>query len=151
MTMTLRQGESENVIPLLEKVPIFGSLNKAILTEIAKSSTIETYEPEAKIAAQGEEGTSFCLVLNGLVEVRRSKRIIAKLRRGGFFGEMAILDGQPRSADVVALEKTSCLALSRSSFKTLIESNPDLALGILQEVVRRLRETTKSIHHSFFS
>ena len=149
--MALSQVELENAMPLLKKVPIFDSLNRASLGEVAESSAIETYETGAKIATQGEEGTSFYLILDGSVEVRRSRRVIAKLGRGDFFGEMAILDGQPRSADIVAIEKTNCLALSRSSFKTLIESNPALALGILQEVVRRLRETTKSIHHSFFS
>jgi len=149
--MPLSQVEMENAMPLLKKVPIFGSLKRSILSEVAESSVIETYETGAKIAAQGEEGTSFYMILEGSVEVRRSRRVIAKLGRGDFFGEMAILDGQPRSADIIAIEKTNCLALSRSTFKTLLESNPDLALSILQEVVRRLRETTKSIHHSFLS
>ncbi len=114
---------------------------------IAESSAIETFDTGAKITTKGEEGTSFYLILDGTVEIRLSRRIVAKLGRGEFFGEMAILDEEPRSADVVAIEKTRCFAISRPSFKELIESNPAITSGVLKEIVRRLRETTKT---SFF-
>jgi len=145
--MPLTQNQMDDAIPLFKKVPIFASLDGKSLGQIANSSVIETFDAGAKIATKGEEGTSFFLILDGAVEVRLSRRIVAKLGRGEFFGEMAILDEEPRSADVVAIEKTSCFAITRSSFKELIESNPAIGSGILKEVVRRLRKTTKT---SFF-
>jgi len=145
--MPISQGELDEVLPLLKKVPIFGSLDKSSLNEIVETSSIEIFKAGAKIATKGAEGTSFYLILDGVVEVRLSRRIVAKLARGEFFGEMSILDEEPRSADVIAIEETRCLAITRPSFKALLESNPVIATGVLKEVVRRLRKTTKT---SFF-
>ena len=136
--------EKKEVIPMLQQVPIFSSLDKKRLDSIANSATKMTYEAGKTIAKEGEKGETFYLILDGAVEVRR-KKVLAKLGRGQFFGEMALFDDQPRSADVVAIEKTTCVLLTTWALSGVIGSNPRIAQGIITELVRRLRETNKAL------
>ncbi len=91
------------------------------------------------IVRKGETGIGFYLIAEGNVEVRSDGQVLSRLGAGQFFGEMSILDGKPRSADVVALEPSRCLALSAWSFKSIVSSHPKMALKLLQESVRRLQ------------
>ena len=86
------------------------------------------------------------MILDGSVEIRSDGTTIAKLGSGQFFGEMSVIDNQPRSADVVAVEPSRCLILSAWSFNALISENPKIALKMLQEFVRRLRSTNQALH-----
>ena len=95
--MTISETEVKATIPLLEQVPIFSSLKRAQLTKLAKSSTIRSYDPGETITKQGDQGVAFYLVLEGLVEVKRSNRSLAKLGRGQFFGELSVMDEHPRT------------------------------------------------------
>ena len=83
--------------------------------------------------------------MDGTVEVRTDGRVLSKLGPGQFFGEMALLDGQPRSADVVAIEPSRCLAMSSWSFSGIVSEHPKIALKMLQEFVRRLRVNAQNI------
>ncbi len=94
---------------------------------------------------EGESGVGFYLIVGGSAEVRRDGRALTKLARGQFFGEMGLLDQQPRSADVVALEDTDCLVLSGPTFWSLVSTNPKIARALVQELARRLRETNKTL------
>jgi CRP/FNR family transcriptional regulator len=86
------------------------------------------------------------LVLNGRVEVRKGEKTLAELGPGQFFGEMALLvEGAPRSADVVALEDTECLVLTRWDLRSLIQTHPDMALKMLGEMARRLSTTHQAL------
>ena len=110
---------------------------------VVKSSKERNFESGQTIVRKGEPGVGFYLILEGAVEVRSDGRTLSKLGPGQFFGEMSILDNQPRSADVVTVEPSRILFLSASSFKTLIFANPKIALKMLQEFVRRLRNIDK--------
>ena len=70
---------------------------------------------------------------------------MAKLRRGDFFGEMSLLDNQPRSADVVAEEATKCLVLLRWNFWALVSKNRKIARALLEEMARRLRAANDAL------
>ena len=150
MTSTSKELEASEAAALLRKIPMFAALDQQLLDGIARSSATSDFGAGSTIAKEGEEGSSLYLILKGGVEVRRARRVLSRLKQGQFFGEMSILDGQPRSADVLATESTECLVLDRSKFEELVRAHPELALGILKEVVGRLRETSKSVHHSFF-
>jgi CRP-like cAMP-binding protein len=97
--------------------------------------------PGRSSSRQGARAVGFFLVLEGQVEVRRQEKAVAKLGKGQFFGEMALIDDQPRSGDVVAIAATNCFVLSAWSFSALVKTEPAIALGMMKEFVRRLRDT----------
>jgi uncharacterized membrane protein len=72
---------------------------------------------------------------------------LAELGAGDFFGEMAMLDGRPRSADAVALVATKLAVLEREDFRAFVRNNPDIALGLLTAITRRLRHTDNLLRH----
>jgi CRP/FNR family cyclic AMP-dependent transcriptional regulator len=142
--MKLHGEENEAVIAMLEKNPLWAGLDRKDLKAIVKASEERKFETGDVILGKGEGGVGFYLIVDGSVEVKSDSDILAKLGPGQFFGEMAVLDNQPRSADVVAAEPSRCFIVSEWSFKALISQNPKIALKMLQELVRRLRDTHKS-------
>lgn len=143
--MKLQRSEKEPIIEMLQNTPLWSGLSDQDLKLIVKLSKERDFESGQTIVSKGEGGIGFYLILTGAVEVRSNGNLLSKLGPGQFFGEMSVLDNQPRSADVVAVEPSRVLILSAWSFKTLISDNPKIALKMLQEFVRRLRNTTKSL------
>jgi CRP/FNR family cyclic AMP-dependent transcriptional regulator len=142
--MKLRGEENEAVMTMLEKNPLWAGLDKKELQAIIKVSEERKFETGDIILGKGEGGVGFYLIMNGLVDIKSDSRVLAKLGPGQFFGEMAVLDNQPRSANVIAAEPSRCFIISEWSFKALISQNPRIALKMLQELVRRLRDANKS-------
>lgn len=141
----LSDSEKKTVIPMLQEVPLFSSLDKKALGRIANSATKRVFEEGEVITQEGEMGVTFYLILNGSVEVKRGKRVLAELGRKQFFGEMALFDNQPRSADVVATSETTCILLTSWDLMGVISANPKIAQRVIAELARRLRETNKSL------
>ncbi len=124
---------------MLQDVPLFSGLGKEELSRIADVGREVNFEPGQSILKQGEPGLSFLLILEGKVEVRKNGKKVATTGPGGFFGEMTVFDDKPRSADVVAIERTTCFGMTNWSFIPVLRSNPSIAIGIIQELVKRLR------------
>ena len=143
--MKLRGSETNTTVEMLQKTPLWSGLTEKELKVIARSFKELKYESGDVIVRKGEAGIGFYLITDGTVEVRSDGRVLSKLGPGQFFGEMALLDGQPRSADVVALEPSRCLAMSSWSFKSIVSEHPKMALKMLQEFVRRLRMNAQNI------
>ena len=102
--------------------------------------------PEGKeVVKEGTPGTTFHVILDGQAKVLRGRRTMASFSAGDFFGEIAMLDGGPRTATVVAETPLVCLTLSRGDFLDVLEDQANLAARILREVARRLRVTDQSI------
>ena len=99
------------------------------------------------IARQGEIGTGFFVVVSGAVRVVRDGEVLAQLGPGDFFGELSVLDGRPRIAQVVSSEPTTCLALASWDFEAVVGEQPSVAMAILRELAGRLRELTAAQHH----
>jgi CRP-like cAMP-binding protein len=118
------------------------------LKAIVKISKQQKFQSGETIVKKGDEGTGFYLVLDGAVEIRSDGKILSKLGSGQFFGEMSVVDTQPRSADVVVVEPSRVLFLSSWSFKSLISERPRIAVKMLQEFVRRLRNTDRALSES---
>jgi len=137
--------ETSTIVETLQKAPLWSGLTEKELKIIARSFKELKYETGDVIVRKGEAGVGFYLIADGTVEVRSNGKVLSKLGPGHFFGEMSILDGQPRSADVVALEPSRCLALTSWSFKSIVSSHPKMALKLLQESVRRLRTNTQTL------
>lgn len=141
----MAQEESKPNIEMFEAIPLFKSLSKEELKEIANSSKETIFPSGASIVKEGDAGLGFYLIIEGQALVKHNERILAKLGRGNFFGEMSLFDDQPRSADVIAAEPTKCLVLLRWNFWALVNKNPQIARGLLKEMGRRLRATDESL------
>lgn len=143
--MKLRGAADESVVEMLEKASLWSGLGRKDLKFIVQLAKERKYEAGDVIVQKGEGGVGFYLILDGSVEIKSNGTTLSRLGAGQFFGEMSVIDNQPRSANVVALEPSRCLILTAWSFNALISEHPKIALKILQEFVRRLRNTDKAL------
>lgn len=132
---------------LLARAPLFASVDAEGIAQIASRVVEVEFPKDHVIARQGDVGTGFFLVASGSVRVVRDGETIAKLGPGDFFGELSVLDGQPRIAQVIADEPTVCLALASWDFEAVVKEQPAVALAILRGLAGRLRELTEAHRH----
>lgn len=123
----------------LKSIDLFSQIPGQDLAQVALIATEEVREPGEEIFAEGEAGDALYLVLEGKVRVHRGDRVIAELGERECFGEMAILDAAPRSATVTAVAGTRLLRLSREDFQEIMSEKPEIALGVIKVLSRRLR------------
>jgi len=129
---------------MLGSVPFFSGLDAKSRKALLAQGKEMSYRAGDTIVSEGTTGVGFYLILDGLAEVRKKGKVLATLSKGQFFGEMSLIDDMPRSADVVALQQTKCWAITSWSFASLIKIHPELAVGMLKEVVKRLRAALSS-------
>jgi CRP-like cAMP-binding protein len=124
----------------LAKVPLFSACSKKELQTIARASD-EVNVPKSKtLVEEGKPGHEFFLILDGTASVKRGKKEIAKLGKGQYFGELALLDRGPRSASVVATSDMAVLVLGQREFAGVIDEVPSLAHKLLTSMAQRLRD-----------
>jgi len=128
---------------LIGACPLFRGLTAEDLASVAAVAIEVEFPAERVIARQGEVGTGFFIVVEGQVRVVRDGTPVARLGPGEFFGELSVLDGGPRIAQVVAETPTSCLALASWDFERVLREEPGVALAVLKVVAGRLREVTE--------
>ncbi len=137
---------ADKTIELLKEVPLFSKCNKKQLKSVKKTAKEKEFEAGDKIVKEGDmSNVGFYLILEGQVEVKQGEKTLSKLGSGQFFGEMAVLDEKPRSADVVATMDTKCLLLTTWDFKALLKSYPGMAEKIIAELANRLRQTNMAL------
>ncbi len=139
MTLTLTHDRR---VELIGGCPLFHGLDAAGLAAVAAAAIEVEFPAERVIARQGEIGTGFFVVVDGTVRVIRDGAVVARLGPGEFFGELSVLDGGPRVAQVVADGPTRCLALASWDFERVLREEPGVALSVLRVVAGRLREVT---------
>jgi CRP-like cAMP-binding protein len=132
---------------LLAGCRLFAGVGQPDLEAVAGRAVEVDFPASHVIARQGEIGTGFFLIVSGSVRVVRGGEDVAVLGPGEFFGELSVLDGQPRVAQVVAIEPTRCLALASWDFEQALLESPSLALSILRGLAARLRSVTEQQHH----
>lgn len=142
--MTLTQDRRTE---LLGACRLFSGVRPEDLTAVAERAIEVEFPADRVIARQGEIGTGFFVVVDGAVRVVRDGEEVAILRAGDFFGELSVLDGLPRVAQVVATEPTRCLALASWDFEQALLDSPTLALAILRGLAARVRSVTEQQHH----
>jgi CRP-like cAMP-binding protein len=124
----------------LEQVSVLSSLPEDLRRRLLAAGEERTYAAGEPIVGQGEEGDLLFLLLEGRVRVERAGRPVAALGTGDFFGEVSVLDGGRRSADVVAETDVRCLTVSRETLHRTLVDDPETAWRMLQAVASRLRE-----------
>ncbi len=126
-------------VELLSSVPLFSALSKRQLKGVAATALERTFQPGETIVKQGDKGIGFYLLLSGNAEVLRAGQKVGSLSTGQFFGEMALVDEQPRTADVKATSAVRCLVLNRWEFWGAVGQDPEIIRALFVETVRRLR------------
>jgi CRP-like cAMP-binding protein len=132
---------------LLATAPLFADIDGDGMERIAARAVEVDFAPDHVIARQGEIGTGFFVIASGGARVIRDGVVIARLGPGDFFGELSILDGQPRIAQVVADGPTTCLGLASWDFEAVIREEPAVALAVMRGLARRLRGVTEGPNH----
>ena len=115
---------------LLGACRLFRDLDAAGLGAIASAAIEVDFPAERVIARQGEIGTGFFVIVDGSVRVVRDGETVAHLAAGDFFGELSVLDGAPRNAQVVAERPAVCLALASWDFERVLRDQPGVAWKI---------------------
>ncbi|MSP64308.1 MAG: Crp/Fnr family transcriptional regulator [Ignavibacteria bacterium] len=137
-------------IEFLRYVPIFADLTDLELERITKLGSRKKFSKGGIILLEKESAASMFVIVTGKVKVVRMDEegrevILSILGESDFFGEMAILDGQARSATVVALNKTEIFVIQRHDFLKLIHSHPIVGIALLRELTSRLRKADAQI------
>ncbi len=129
-------------LTILQRTPLFRGLNRRQIEQIGKRFVERTYAPGDKIVTQGKGGEGFFVIMEGRAEAIHEQAdgthaVLNLLNPGDFFGEMALLTEQMRTASVVAVEPTRCLVLAQWDFLGLLREDADMAVAVLQELAAR--------------
>lgn len=127
----------------LAQVPIFSECTKRELTIIGRAAKEVSHAEGTVIAREGERGVGLFLILEGQCKVSIGGKTKAKLGPGDFFGEVALLDGGPRTATVTAMTPVRLVGITGWVFRGLLMEHPSIALKTLEAVAGRLRAVTK--------
>jgi small-conductance mechanosensitive channel/CRP-like cAMP-binding protein len=131
----------EQIADRLSAVDVFAPLSSDELRQLATATVGHVFAPSETLIRAGDEGSSMFVVHNGKVAIqvpdKSGPRTVAVLSEGNFFGEMALFTGEPRTANVVALEETEVLEIGHAAMKHIFETNPGLAESISWTITER--------------
>jgi CRP/FNR family transcriptional regulator, cyclic AMP receptor protein len=135
---------------LLRSVPIFSELSDADIASLARLTSRRTCPKDTVVFFENEEGDSFFMIVDGRIKVTilgddGREVILSVLGRGDFFGEMALLDNEPRSATAIAVEDTELLSLHRNDFQSVLSDNRSIMLALIKILTARLRRANHQI------
>ena len=140
---------------VLRQVPLFAALSSDDLATLATSLRRRRYPRGALIFVAGDPGTQLYLIERGRVKIGLTSSegqevVLTTLGPGDFFGDLALLDGEPRSADASALEDCQLLLLAREEFLHFLEAHPRVAVALLAVLSRRLRRNAQLVQDAAF-
>ncbi|HZD81092.1 MAG TPA: cyclic nucleotide-binding domain-containing protein [Actinomycetota bacterium] len=136
-------------LTLLADVPLFSGLSRPQLERVADLAQEVGYGAGRMIVRAGTPGAAFYVIVSGRAKVVKGKiasaRGEAELGPGDFFGELALLDGGPRSASVVAAAPLSTVRIERAPFRRMLREDPDIGLKLLEAMAVRMRGMVESL------
>jgi CRP/FNR family transcriptional regulator, cyclic AMP receptor protein len=137
-------SELEQTVSFLARVPLFQSLNRGQLESLSRSFVPRNYAAGEEIVTQGKGGIGLYILVSGKAEAVHTRgdgtqAVVNTFRPADFFGELAMLSDEPRTATVVALEDTKCLVLARWDFLAKLELDGKMATVILKELAQRFQ------------
>ena len=127
----------------LKSIDLFSQIPGEDLARVALIAVEEPRESGEIIFSEGEPGDALYLVLDGRVRVHHQEKMVAELGERECFGEMALLDSAPRSATVTTVNDTNLLKIARDEFHEILTEKPEIALGIIKVLSRRLRTASR--------
>lgn len=129
-----------NYLDHLKSIPLFSTCSKKELEQVARLSDELELASGKVLMRQGSVGYECFVLINGKVSVEIDGHIVATLGPGAYFGELALLDKQPRSATVTGLTDLTVLVMGPREFSTMIDQIPGLSTKLLAGLARRIRE-----------
>ncbi|MGH9875302.1 MAG: cyclic nucleotide-binding domain-containing protein [Pyrinomonadaceae bacterium] len=137
----MADGDGGAIVERLAAVDIFAPLSAEETSMLAQAATSHVFAPGETVIRAGDPGSSMFVVHNGRVSVQvsenRRARTVATLSEGAFFGEMALFTGEPRTANIVAIEETEVLEIGHSAMKQVFDTNPDLVESLSYIIAER--------------
>jgi CRP/FNR family transcriptional regulator, cyclic AMP receptor protein len=137
----MARGIPAAVLDHFRGVPLFGSLSKAGLRSVAQAATEIEVAAGKTIVAEGHTDRFLYVIIAGSAVVSRGGRRIRTLEAGDFFGDLALLDGGPRTATVTAVTEMTLMVLSPREMDPVINAEPGIAMAMLKALAERLRST----------
>jgi CRP-like cAMP-binding protein len=132
-------GLDREWVAVLAQVPLFAGLSKRHLRHVVALARSRRFERGSQIIRKGQAGGAFYVILDGRARVTVPGRRAVVLHAGESFGELALLDGAPRSADVSAVDDVLVLEIGTASFGKLLRKEPQIPLALLRTLAGRLR------------
>ena len=127
----------------LKSIDLFRAMPSEELAQIAEIAEEQAFLAGDPVFAEGEMGDALYLVVEGAVRVHKGDKQLAQLGVRDVVGEMAVLDGEPRSASVTVVKDASLLKIGRDDFRDILDERPEIAMGVIKVLSRRLRETSR--------
>jgi len=127
------------LIKVLRKVFLFQNLPDHLVKKLSESILIKDFDSNAVIINKGDEGNTMFVIISGKVKIHDGKEQVAEISEGNFFGEMSLLDDEPRSMSVTAVEKTSVAIIHRNDFFNVLNDFPAISKNIITQLTRQLR------------
>ena len=127
----------------LKSIDLFRALPSEELAQIAEIAEEVPFGKGDPVFTEGEPGDALYLVVEGTVRVHRGDKQLAEFKERDVFGEMAVLDSEPRSASVTVTEDAVLLKIGRDDFREILSERPEISLGVIKVLSRRLRETNR--------
>ena len=124
----------------LKNIELFHDLPGEVLADIAALLEEETYEKGQYIVNEGDLGKELFMIVKGEVEVVAGGNVVAVMKEGAGFGEMALIDSQPRSADIIAKNDVLVLKMESDDFLEILKQRDEVALGVIRVLTGRIRE-----------
>lgn len=137
------RNNQAGIIDILTGIPLFANLTRRQLKAVAKVCSSVQYEPGEVILKELDVGQHLVVITSGTAEVIRGGRTLATVGAGDVIGEMAIIDGEPRSAKVAADSAVEGIAIYRTAFRRLLDEHPTMCSKLLLAQTARLRELDK--------
>ena len=130
-------------LELLREVPLFTELDQRGLEEVARLAREVDYPEGHVLMREGETATEFYVIVEGTVRVERGGATVRSMVRGGFLGEIALLDHGPRTASAICATACQLLEIEHGGFDRLMEDFPDIRGRVLAALARRIRGTER--------
>ena len=130
----------------LRAVDLFAELEPRELDVLANVARDYRFAAGDVVVAEGDQSGRFHLIVSGKARVSVGDQVLAEFGPGNYFGEMAVIDRQPRSATVTAVEDLHTLSLASITLRPVLLEHPDITLKLLEKVVARLRATDARLH-----
>lgn len=122
----------------LASVPLLAGLDDRVRRRLAQIGKRRTYAAGETIVKEGSTGTALYVLLSGRVRVERGGGQVGELGPGDFFGELALIEEEPRSASVIAVDETECLLFPAWEFRALLDEQPQIAVAIMRALIERI-------------